>query len=41
MEHWWNGIDREKLKYLDLNLFHCHFVESIKLQAHREVLRYR
>jgi hypothetical protein len=23
---WWNDIDRGKLKYLERNLSHCHFV---------------
>jgi hypothetical protein len=26
MEHWWNEIDREKLKYSGKNLSQCHFV---------------
>jgi hypothetical protein len=26
MEQWWNDIDRGKLKNLEENLFHCHFV---------------
>jgi hypothetical protein len=26
MEHWWNEIDRGKLKYLGKNLSQCHFV---------------
>jgi hypothetical protein len=25
MEHWWNGTDRGKLKYLEKNLSQCHF----------------
>jgi hypothetical protein len=25
MEHWWKDIDREKLKFLDKNLFQCPF----------------
>jgi len=26
MEHWWNNINRGKLKYSGYNNSHCHFV---------------
>jgi len=26
MEHWWNDIDKEQLKYSDKNMSQCHFV---------------
>jgi hypothetical protein len=26
--HWWNDTDREELKFLEKNLFQCHFVPT-------------
>jgi hypothetical protein len=26
LKHWWNGTDREELKYSERNLSQCHFV---------------
>ena len=28
VEHWWNDTDREKLKFLEKNLFQCHCVPT-------------
>jgi len=32
MDHWWDDNDREKMKYLEKNLFHCYFVQH---QSHK------
>jgi hypothetical protein len=28
MMHWWNDIDRENSRYLEINLSHCHFLHQ-------------